>query len=251
MSTKRLILMLIFASIVTDFEIAKAVHLTCGDAFLAKDYATAFTLCESEIKRNEAIDGWSQYYLSIMYRRGDGVKQDASEGYIWALRSAKQGNLTSMFLVATDYVFGNGVPQNDSLALAWIVRLVKLDLKEAESLLAWLYDTGKVVTKSPTSAAKWCLLAAQQGDPDAQLRLSAKYWGGVGVPQDYVEAHRWANLARAQGHMLPSQYFEELVKLMTPNQIEEAQKLAREWTPRQQDPKAVVPLIAPLLFDRR
>ena len=58
---------------------------------------------------------------------------------------------------------------------------------------------------------------------------------GEGVPQDYVRAHMWLNLAAAQDK---SQYHfaakarDELAAKMTPAQIAEAQRLAREWTPR-------------------
>jgi hypothetical protein len=48
-----------------------------------------------------------------------------------------------------------------------------------------------------------------------------------------VEAHKWANLAasRATGDDREkyAEFRDDLVKLMTPAQIAEAQKLAREW----------------------
>ena len=59
------------------------------------------------------------------------------------------------------------------------------------------------------------------------------YFQGQGVPQDYVEAHKWINLGtsrvtgdtqkeRAEARNL-------LAKQMTPAQLAEAQRLAREW----------------------
>ena len=57
------------------------------------------------------------------------------------------------------------------------------------------------------------------------------YYHGQGVPQDYIQAHMWWNLAASQGNEWASRYRENLAKSMTPDQIAEARKLAREWKP--------------------
>jgi len=67
---------------------------------------------------------------------------------------------------------------------------------------------------------------AEKGDPDAQINLGNMYFDGNGVPQDYVQAHKWFDLA---GSRL---YRDTLAAKMTPAQIAEAQKLAREWKPK-------------------
>ncbi len=74
---------------------------------------------------------------------------------------------------------------------------------------------------------------ADQGDADSQYNLGFMYNAGEGVPQDFVEAHKWVNLAasRATGDT-QKQYAEirdALAKQMTPAQLAEAQRLAREW----------------------
>jgi hypothetical protein len=62
---------------------------------------------------------------------------------------------------------------------------------------------------------------------------------GEGAPEDCVEAHKWLNLAAS--HFPPSmaENREKALKMrdavaakMTPAQIAEAQKLAREWKPK-------------------
>ncbi|MCH6590975.1 MAG: SEL1-like repeat protein, partial [Proteobacteria bacterium] len=67
--------------------------------------------------------------------------------------------------------------------------------------------------------------------------LGSMYRDGHGVPQDDVQAHMWYNLAASSYY--PSEYRDEAVKnrdivamRMTPAQISEAQKLAREWKPK-------------------
>ena len=59
------------------------------------------------------------------------------------------------------------------------------------------------------------------------------YYDGRGVPQDYVEAHKWYNLAAAGGIELARGDRDIVAEKMTPAQISEAQKLAREWQPKQ------------------
>jgi hypothetical protein len=54
---------------------------------------------------------------------------------------------------------------------------------------------------------------------------------GHGVPQDNVIAHMWFNLAAAGGSKNGAWALATLSEKMTPGQIVEAQKLAREWKP--------------------
>ncbi len=63
------------------------------------------------------------------------------------------------------------------------------------------------------------------------------YYNGHGVPQGYVQAHMWFNLAAARydtifqskPHDLAASNRNRVAAKMTPEQIAEAQKLAREW----------------------
>ena len=61
------------------------------------------------------------------------------------------------------------------------------------------------------------------------------YEYGKGVPQDYTEAMKWANLAAAQNQENATKLRDFLAEQhMTPNQIAEAQRLAREWVAQHQ-----------------
>ena len=65
--------------------------------------------------------------------------------------------------------------------------------------------------------------------------INAPYNEGEGVPQDYVEAHMWYNLAAAQqvgeDRDLTVVFRDDVAELMTTEQVAEAQRRAREWTP--------------------
>ena len=76
---------------------------------------------------------------------------------------------------------------------------------------------------------KWYRKAAEQGHYFAQAMMSLMYDLGKGVPQDYVAAHMWFSLSAAKGQKKGPKNRDLVAERMTPAQIAEAQKLAREW----------------------
>ena len=74
---------------------------------------------------------------------------------------------------------------------------------------------------------------AHQGLANAQNNLGLMYANSQGVSRDYVESHKWLNLAASRASGADQKRYAEardaVAKLMTPTQIEAAQKLAREW----------------------
>jgi TPR repeat protein len=81
----------------------------------------------------------------------------------------------------------------------------------------------------------WYRKAAEQGDPHAQGNLGVMYGKGQGVPMDYVLSYMWFNLAAARGNKDAAKGRNLLAAYMTPAQIAEAQKLAREWKPKRRN----------------
>jgi len=77
---------------------------------------------------------------------------------------------------------------------------------------------------------------AEQGDVNAQYNLGLMYMAGQGVPEDHVLAHKWFNLSasRSKGtdHEEAVRLRDLIGKTMTPAQVGQAQKLAREWKPK-------------------
>jgi TPR repeat protein len=91
------------------------------------------------------------------------------------------------------------------------------------------------VPQNYAEAAKWYRLAAEQGNARGQYDLGLMYVKGQGVRQDYVQAHMWLNLAASAAlehdRDITVNARDDLAAKMTPAQIAEAQKLAREWKP--------------------
>jgi TPR repeat protein len=96
-----------------------------------------------------------------------------------------------------------------------------------------MYRHGDGVPQDYDEALKWFRMAASQGHASSQSNLGFMYRDGEGVPQDYVQAHMWFNLAAVatKDRYMIAKYRDELAEKMTPAQIAEAQKLAREWKP--------------------
>ena len=92
-----------------------------------------------------------------------------------------------------------------------------------------MYATGEGVTQDFKEAVKWYRLAAGQGD--AQFNLGVMYDNGQGVPQDYVLAHMWFNICGSTGDKDCVKNRNIVEESMTPQQIEKAQELARNWKP--------------------
>jgi len=104
---------------------------------------------------------------------------------------------------------------------------------EAQANLGYKYATGRDAPQDDAEALKWYRLAAEQGVADAQYLLALMYSLGRGVQQDYVQAHMWFNLAasRSAGARRESRVRvrDRTASRMTPDALNEAQRLAREW----------------------
>jgi len=109
----------------------------------------------------------------------------------------------------------------------------------AQIHLGFMYATGQGVPQDDAEALKWYRLAAEQGLAAAQHNLGLMYFEGLGIPQDYVQAYMWFNLAasrpasEAKERDVMVRVRDMIASKMTPEQLAEAQKLAREWKPTQ------------------
>jgi hypothetical protein len=102
--------------------------------------------------------------------------------------------------------------------------------------LGVMYEDGAGVPKDLVEAVKWYRFCADKGSEHCQVKLGEMYKEGKGVPKDFVLAYMWFNLAAS--HEFHSHWGklwrDEIEERMTPAQIAEAQKLAREWKPTTQ-----------------
>jgi TPR repeat protein len=161
------------------------------------------------------------------YRRGDYAK-----AYKEFKPLAEQGNADAQYILGAMYSEGQGVPQDYVEAMRWYRKAAEQGDAHAQYILGAMYDEGEGVPQDYTEALKWYRRAAEQGHAYAQWTLGLVYHEGQSVPQDYVQAHMWFSLAAAQGVSVAEKFRDSLAEKMTPVQLAEAQRLAREWKPK-------------------
>lgn len=96
-------------------------------------------------------------------------------------------------------------------------------------LLTILYANGQGVPQDYKAAVRWYTKAAEQGDENAQVNLGLMYDDGTGVPQDKVHAYMWFSIAAVNGDDDATKNRDRVAREMTPDQMAEAQRFAREW----------------------
>ena len=160
------------------------------------------------------------------------------------LTAAEQGDAKAQFRLADHYELGKGVPRDYVEAVQWYAKAAAQGHAGAQYSLGRIFEfAGRLqagFSEDYTEAAKWYRMAAEQGYARGQLKLAFAYSLGIGVPQDYIQAHMWANLASARStgraeQKLRADLREAIAAKMTPEQIGEAQRLAREWKPTKEE----------------
>jgi uncharacterized protein len=143
-----------------------------------------------------------------------------------------QGNADAQDILAIMYYVGQGVPQSRAEA----IRLYRLAAEQgnahAQDALGFAYQNGVGVQRDVGEAAKWFRKSADQDNIDAQFNIGEMYELGNGVPQDYVLAYMWFTLVASHGtRPYAMRGRDRVAQQMTPDQIAQAEKLAREWKP--------------------
>ncbi|MDT8274259.1 MAG: tetratricopeptide repeat protein, partial [Desulfomonilia bacterium] len=99
----------------------------------------------------------------------------------------------------------------------------------AQDYLGTMLEEGRGTHKDVSLAASYFLRAAQQGNSNAQYNIGRLHAYGTGVPQNFVIAYMWLELSASMNNASSLALQAKLKEIMTPEEIREAQKLAREW----------------------
>jgi TPR repeat protein len=188
----------------------------------------------------------AQLRLGLDYLNGIGVKADPIEGTKWLHRSADQGSSEAEFELARSYAEGKGVGENPVEAARWYRRAADQHFAPAQFALGNCYFDGYGVSKDTTAGLGWMKQAAEQGYAPAENSYGMCFAKGKGVAQDYLQAYKWLNLSAAQGGENNTEAKINLSmaeRAMTSAQIEQGQKLAREFKPNKPG-SSVAPALA-------
>jgi TPR repeat protein len=172
---------------------------------------------------------------NILSRGITGVPVDYVRAVHWYRRAAEKGDAIAQHSLGMMYSVGEGVPQSYVEAVKWYRMAAEQGLDAAQMDLAMSYGRGEGVTQDYAEAARWLRKCAETGRLECQYKLGLLLADGAGAPRDYVEAHRWLNIAISRmgaddfGRDAAIKGRNAVAARMTPNQIAEAQKLARDW----------------------
>lgn len=137
-------------------------------------------------------------------------------------------------LILAAFIFLGITTNSHAATFEEIKKLAEQGDADAQGYLGVMYSKGEGgVLHDYKKAIKWFSKAAEQGSATSQFLLGTMYESGSGVPKDFVQAYKWYNLSVAQKGM-GRKNRDILAKEMTPEQVAEAQKLAREWKPKKQ-----------------
>ncbi|MGY8840549.1 MAG: tetratricopeptide repeat protein, partial [Pseudomonadales bacterium] len=143
--------------------------------------------------------------------------------------AAEQGHMEAQFCLGDIYDKGKGVPINAHESAKWFALSAEQGYANAQSNLGNIYRRGEGVPQNDKIAVKWYTLAAGQNYALAQYALGFMYSKGNAAIRDYKLAYMWYDIAVSNGVVKGIQHKKEIVKGMTPTQIEEAKKMSLRY----------------------
>jgi hypothetical protein len=142
---------------------------------------------------------------------------------------ARAGDGLAQYYLGVMYLKGQGVPKNPNLGLEWLSKAATAGAADAQAYLGSFNRRGYLVPQNYTEAMRWYLLAAKQNHENSQYRIALMYYAGEGVPQDLRESYMWAVIACAGAEPEPNRLRMKLEKSLSPSDITEGQRKAALW----------------------
>ncbi|MBF0381471.1 MAG: sel1 repeat family protein [Magnetococcales bacterium] len=150
---------------------------------------------------------------------------------------AEWGDAKAQHNLAAIFLEGVEVAQDYAQALHWHTLAAKQNFALSQHDLGTMYLEGLGVAPDIGQAVYWFTKAAEQGDAKAQSNLGILYATGQGVDENVVEAAKWFHLSAASGLLDGVENLQIAKEEMTPEQATEAEKLAKEWSPKTEEAK--------------
>jgi uncharacterized protein len=144
------------------------------------------------------------------------------------LAKAQRGDRGAQFWLGTASEQGWFGQPDFKEALKWLRKAAAHGDPDAQVSLGQMYEEGEGVEQNYVLAAKWYRKAADHvpdlgGAGQGRNNLGLLYMHGLGVPKDYVQAYMWFSLANTETNLSDAK------AQMTPAQILEAERMAKEW----------------------
>ena len=178
----------------------------------------------------------AQVILGVAYHYGNGVKKNPTKAIKWYKKAAEQGYFLAKYFLGNVYYEGEGVKQNLSEAYKFYKEAYEQGYQYTQFRLGQICMEHKGEMRNLREAFRWFKKGAERGDSMAQNNLGAMYYKGEGVPKNYIQSYKWFSLAVANGEKDAQKYLNTIAKELTKEQLAEAQKLADEWEPTEEEP---------------
>lgn len=157
------------------------------------------------------------------------MQQDYAEAMKWYRQAAELGHAAAQYYLGSMYSIGEGfrTMPDYAEALRWYRKAADQDFVAAQKAIG---DHYLLILHDKAEARDWYLKAAENGAVDAPQSLGTLY-SSRGF-KDLVRAYMWFQIGEATDK---SRSFHlrnrknSIAKDMTPEQIAEAQRMARDW----------------------
>ncbi|QNA89192.1 sel1 repeat family protein [Massilia sp. Dwa41.01b] len=197
-------------------------------AFSQGDHAAAVAAWASLA---ETGDCRAQYNVGTAYLAGSGRPKDISVALAWFRKAAEQGNAKAQYNLAEGYRAGEGIEKDLGQAIAWHLKAADQGMTRSHAMLGLIYDKSPDVPRDIEKAVRFYRQAAAQGEAGSCLNLGVMHALGEGVERDKVLAHFFVGIAAAAHFPAAEVTLPKIRAKMSVQQIEEAEGLARNWTP--------------------
>lgn len=208
-------------------------------ALSKKNYKKGFQLLKPLAEQGSYL---AQFKLGELYRDGHGVPQNNVEAYKWFGLAARNFPWQARDMVQREVDSLEQIlsPTQIQEAQVWVdqwqrrhrarLRGPQVYTDKYEEAVAAFNDADY------EKAVRLSRLLAEQGDGRAQKFLGLLYARGQGIQRNYVQAYKWLSLSlvRTKGVERENSllFLKNYERVMTPDQIKTAQKLARQWKPK-------------------
>uniref|UniRef100_A0A7C1T334 Sel1 repeat family protein n=1 Tax=Agrobacterium albertimagni TaxID=147266 RepID=A0A7C1T334_9HYPH len=190
------------------------------------DMGRAVELYAAAASRGSAL---ARNRLGLMHLNGEFVLQDYGRAAELICAAADQGDANGQFNCGLLYLEGKGVERNAGQAVTLWKEAAGSRHVAAINFLGQAYRDGTGVDRDEALAFAQFSITASAGNPLGLYEVAKASARGLGTGKDPVKAHAYANLAAVRGMTDAAALRDEIAATLAPQDLAQAQAMAREW----------------------
>ena len=198
-----------------------------------QDYAAAASWYRKAADQGHAD---AQTNLGLMYDTGQGVPQDYAAAVSWYRKAADQGNVSAQYNLGLMYINGQGVPQDYAAAVSWYRKAADQGDADAQYNLGVMYDQAGACRRTMRRRRRGIAKPPTRAMPPPRTTSASCTSTARACRRTMCKRICGSTLRRLTSQKEDRDKAvknrDRVAAKMTPAQIAEAQKLAREWKPK-------------------